>query len=87
MLLSIAVKGCEGAMALLVCIPMSPIALRIRELRKRKDWSQAELARRAGVNSSVVNRAERGETDITMSTLEKMAKALGVSPRSLIVSK
>ena len=74
-------------MALLVCIPMSPIALRIRELRKRRDWSQAELARRAGVNSSVVNRAERGETDITMSTLEKMAKALGVSPRSLIVSK
>ena len=74
-------------MALLVCIPMSPIALRIRELRERKDWSQAELARRAGVNSSVVNRAERGETDITMSTLEKLAKALGVSPRSLIVSK
>jgi transcriptional regulator with XRE-family HTH domain len=84
MLLSIARKGCPTVRALLICRAMSPIALRIRELRTRKGWSQAELARRAGVNSSVVNRAERGETDVTMSTLEKLAKALGVSPRNLI---
>jgi transcriptional regulator with XRE-family HTH domain len=63
------------------------IALRIRELRARKGWSQAELARRAGLHNSVVNRAERGETDITMATLEKLAKALGVGPRSLIAGR
>lgn len=63
---------------------MSPITLRIEELRRRKGWSQAELARRAGVAASVVNRTERGETDISLSTLEKIAKALHVRPRSLI---
>jgi transcriptional regulator with XRE-family HTH domain len=60
------------------------IALRVAELRKRKGWSQAELARRAGVRNSVVNRAEREQTAITMATLEKLAHALGVSPRSLL---
>lgn len=63
---------------------MTPLKLRLAELRKRRGWSQAELGRRAGVAASVISRAERGETDLTLSTLEKFAKALGVSPRSLI---
>ena len=63
---------------------MTPLTLRLADLRKRRGWSQAELARRAGVHNSVVNRAERGETTLTLATLEKLAKALGVRPRSLI---
>jgi len=63
---------------------MAPLTLRLAELRKRRGWSQAELARRAGVHNSVVNRAERGQTSLTLGTLEKLAKALGISPRSLI---
>ncbi|HEX9487836.1 MAG TPA: helix-turn-helix transcriptional regulator [Gemmatimonadales bacterium] len=63
---------------------MTPITLRIAALRKRRGWSQAELGRRAGVASSVISRAERGETDLTLATLEKLARALGVRPRSLI---
>jgi HTH-type transcriptional regulator/antitoxin HipB len=63
---------------------MTPIKLRLAGARKRRGWSQAELGRRAGVASSVISRAERGETDLTLSTLDKLAKALGVSPRSLI---
>jgi transcriptional regulator with XRE-family HTH domain len=66
---------------------MSPIALRVRELRERKGWSQAELGRRAGVHHSIVNRAERGVTDLSLSTLDKLATALGVSPRSLIATR
>ena len=65
---------------------MSPLRLRIRELRTRKGWSQAELARRAGMNVSVVNRAESGAAAATLTTLEKLAKALGVSARSLLSS-
>ena len=63
---------------------MSPIGLRLRELRERKGWSQAELGRRAGVHHSVINRAERGVTDLSLSTLEKLARALKVSPRTLL---
>lgn len=66
---------------------MTPLKLRLADLRKRRRWSQAELGRRAGVASSVISRAERGETDITLSTLEKLAKALGVSPRHLIAGR
>lgn len=64
---------------------MSPITLRVRELRQRRRWSQAELGRRAGVASTTVNRIERGETaSVTFGTLEKLARALDVSPRSLL---
>ncbi len=64
---------------------MSPIELRLRELRERRGWSQAELGRRAGVSASTVNRAERGETrTLSLGNLEKLAQALGVQPGSLL---
>jgi HTH-type transcriptional regulator/antitoxin HipB len=64
---------------------MTPVTLRLRELRERKGWSQAELGRRAGVAASTINRAERGETrTLSLDNLEKIATALGVSVRGLI---
>ncbi len=63
---------------------MTPLKLRLAAVRRRRGWSQAELGRRAGVRSSVISRAERGETSLTLATLEKLAHALGVRPRSLI---
>jgi len=66
---------------------VTPLTLRIRELRTRRGWSQAELGRRAGVHASTVNRVERGETTtLSLGNLERLARALGVSPRSLIVT-
>ena len=66
---------------------MTPLTLRIRALRERRGWSQAELGRRAGVAASTINRAERGETTtLSLGNLEKLARALGVSPRSLIAT-
>ena len=63
---------------------VSPITLRIRELRERRGWSQAELAHRAKVAPSTVNRIERGETrSLTFGSLERLARALGVAPKSL----
>jgi transcriptional regulator with XRE-family HTH domain len=63
---------------------MSPIRLRVREERQRRGWSQAELGRRAGVAASVINRAERGETSISLGNLEKIARALRVRPAALL---
>jgi transcriptional regulator with XRE-family HTH domain len=66
---------------------MTPITVRLREMRLRRRWSQAELGRRAGVSASTINRAERGETrTLSLDNLEKLARALGVSPRSLLAS-
>lgn len=64
---------------------MSPIRLRLRELRQRRGWSQAELGRRAGVAASTINRAERGETrTLSLGNLEKLARALRVRPAALL---
>lgn len=66
---------------------MSPLTLRLRELRERRGWSQAELGRRAGIAQSIVNRLESGQTrSPSLDTLEQLAQALGVAPGSLFAS-
>jgi transcriptional regulator with XRE-family HTH domain len=67
---------------------VTPLVLRIRELRERQGWSQAELARRAGVAQSMVSRLERGRLEsVHLPTLEKLARALGCDPGYLIARK
>ena len=64
---------------------VSPIRLRVAELRKAKDWTQDELARRADVSRVTVNRIEReGNRRIDYDVLEKIADALGVNAAVLI---
>jgi len=64
---------------------MSPIRLRVEELRKAKNWTQEELARRAGVSRVTVNRIEGEENRrIDYDVLEKLANALGVNAAVLI---
>lgn len=66
---------------------VSPITLRLQELRERRKLSQAELARRSGVSQATVSRIEAGMTKgVDLATLERLADALGVSPRSLLRS-
>ena len=50
----------------------------IREARRQRGWTQAQLAQRAGVSRPTVARVETG-SNISTSTLEKVAKALGLS--------
>ncbi len=65
---------------------MSPITLRVGELREAKGWSQAELARRAGVRRAMLNELEAGKRQrIDLGILEKLAAALGVDPAILLV--
>ena len=67
---------------------MTPVKLRLEELRNVKGWSQAELARRSGVPQPTISRLESGETQsINFPNLEKLASALGCDPGYLIVKK
>ena len=69
-------------------MPVTPIMVRIEELRTARNWSQAELARRAAVPQATVSRIEARKTaGISFDTLEKLAKALGCDPGYLIVKK
>jgi transcriptional regulator with XRE-family HTH domain len=52
----------------------------LRILRETKGWDQQTLARRTGIDASVVSRLERGlQTDLKASVLIKLAQSLGVS--------
>lgn len=52
---------------------------RLKALRKQKDFSQQELAEKAGVHYTHIGRYERGQSKPTTETLRRLAEALGVS--------
>ena len=55
------------------------IGLRIYRLRTLKEWSQEELARRAGLQRSHVSRIEAGKYAVTLETVESIAEAFGMT--------
>lgn len=54
------------------------IAEAVQHLRAVKGLSQRELAERAGVGQVLIARLELDQTDPRLSTLEKLAEALGI---------
>ena len=67
---------------------MSPtpkeIGMRLKEIRIRKGLSQAAVADEAGIAREHLTRLEAGHYDPSVGTLEKIAKALGVSLLTLL---
>jgi transcriptional regulator with XRE-family HTH domain len=57
---------------------------RLRALRKRRGWSQEELARRTGVARSTISEIESGRRDARGGTLGPIAHALGISVDQLL---
>lgn len=53
---------------------------RIKELRKEKGLTQAELAKLIGVNPVTLSRYETGDRKPKIDKLEKMAEIFGVTP-------
>ncbi len=60
------------------------VAENIRTQRLHKKLSQQELAAKAGVSVSYISMLERGERTPPLSTLDALARALAVSPLSLL---
>ncbi len=56
----------------------------LRQAREAKGWSQEELAFRCGVHRTYVGSVERGEYNVTILTLRKFSKALGITLRDAI---
>ncbi len=55
------------------------IGHRVRKLRQAVNISQEELAERADLHRNYVGSVERGERDIGVTALSRLANALGVS--------
>ncbi len=63
---------------------MVHIGERLRKQRTRRALTQAELAERSSVTTATVARIERDEIEPRMTTLRKLADALGVDPAELV---
>jgi len=57
---------------------------KVRQIRKQKGLSQEELAFRADLHRTYIGMIERAEKNITLTNIEKIAKALGVSIKELM---
>ncbi|MEP2827820.1 helix-turn-helix transcriptional regulator [Parvibaculum sp.] len=60
------------------------LGLNVQRLRRDKGWSQEEFAFECGLHRTYVSGIERGVRNPTVTILEKIAKALGVSPGTLL---
>lgn len=60
------------------------LGARIRELRTGKDLSQEELAHICGLHRSHMGEIERGQANITLSTLRILAQKLQTTPSDLL---
>ena len=51
---------------------------RVRELRKQKGYSQEQLADKAGLHRTYIGSIERGEQNVSINNIEKIAKSLKI---------
>ena len=66
--------------------PRTAFGLRLVEIRKAKGWSQERLALESGLARSYLGGVERGQRNIALLNIYKLAEALAVTPGSLMDS-
>jgi len=57
---------------------------RVRQLRAKRNWSQEELSHRSGLARSFTGAIERGEKDLRLTTLVKLANTFKISVSELL---
>jgi len=55
----------------------------VRSLRRERGWSQEDLADNSGVHRTYIGAIERGEQNVSIDNIIKLAKALGISLEQL----
>lgn len=59
----------------------------VRDLRERKEWSQTNLARAAGMTQSAIARFEAGGAVPTLPVLDRLARALDADLTVTVTSR
>lgn len=57
---------------------------RVREYRNELGWSQEALAERVGIHWTYLGSVERGERNVALRNIVRIATALGVDPADLV---
>lgn len=60
------------------------LAANVRRLRLEKGWSQEDLGEEAELHRTFVGIVERGETNISLRNMDRLARALGVETFELL---
>lgn len=60
--------------------PVQPLRLgeRVREIRKARDWTLEEAARRSGLARSTLSKIENAQMSPTFDAVQKLARGLGI---------
>lgn len=66
---------------------LQDLGYRIRELRNAKEMTQAELAEACGLHRTFIGSVERGERNLAIISLRRIAYALHVSIADLFEGK
>lgn len=64
--------------------PLLLFGKRLVELRKHKGWSQEKLSLESGLARSYLGGVERGQRNIALLNVYRLAETLGVSPSELL---
>jgi transcriptional regulator with XRE-family HTH domain len=60
------------------------LGVRIRQLRKKREWSQEDLAAASGMHWTYIGQVERGERNLTLQSIRAIAKALNLKMSELL---
>ena len=59
-------------------VTQAKVGATVRDLRRKKGWSQDVFADKTGLHRAHVGEMERGESNVTLQTLKNLADALDV---------
>ena len=66
---------------------LAPLAANLMALRAKGNWNIAELAEQSRVNSRMIRLVEAGQVNASLNTVDRLARALGVTTGSLVGAK
>jgi transcriptional regulator with XRE-family HTH domain len=64
--------------------PRKLLGERLAKLRKERGWSQEQLALESGIARSYLGGVERGQRNIALLNICKLADTLGIEPSELM---
>lgn len=64
--------------------PRKLLGARLAKLRKERGWSQEQLALESGIARSYLGGIERGQRNIALLNICKLADTLGIEPSELM---